>query len=115
MVLKFVSAEIQGINLIDPVVNTEERGYFGKEVPIPVKPRVEKSSVKALKDGLRTLQIILFFFPLFTRIRFFGGIGLVVILAGFIYGLIVALTKHQGIPILATVLILPGCSPFSLA
>jgi len=89
-----------------------KRGYYGKEVPITVRPRVGKSSVNALKDGLRTLQIILRFFLLFTPMRFFGGIGVAVILAGFIYGISEALTKHQGIPVFAAVLILLGVQSF---
>jgi glycosyltransferase involved in cell wall biosynthesis len=89
-----------------------KRGYYGKEVPITVRARVGKSSVNALKDGLRTLQIILRFFLLFTPMRFFGGIGIAVILAGLIYGLYEAFTKHQGIPVLAAVLILLGVQSF---
>lgn len=89
-----------------------KRGYYGKEVPITVQPRVGKSSVNALKDGLRTLQIILRFFLLFTPMRFFGGIGVAVIVAGFIYGFIEAFTKHLGFPVFAAVLILLGVQSF---
>jgi glycosyltransferase involved in cell wall biosynthesis len=89
-----------------------KRGYFGKEVPITVKPRLGKSSVNALKDGLRTLQIILRFFLLFTPMRFFGGIGSLMIAVGSIYGFIEAFTRHKGFPVFAALIILLGLQSF---
>jgi len=44
-----------------------ERNYKGGEVPITVLQRVGKSSVKQIRDGMRTLTLILRIFLLFNK------------------------------------------------
>jgi glycosyltransferase involved in cell wall biosynthesis len=85
-----------------------ERGYYGEEVPIVVLPRVGKSSVKQLRDGIRTLMIVLRIVLLFKPMRFFGSIGTFLILLGGAYGLERAISSHQGIPVLAALVIILG-------
>lgn len=85
-----------------------ERGYFGEEVPITVLKRVGKSSVRQLRDGIRTLLILQRMLLLFKPLKFFGLIGVVLILVGSIYGVERAITNGQGIPVLAALLIILG-------
>lgn len=85
-----------------------ERGYYGEEIPIVVLPRIGKSSVKQLRDGYRTLVIVLRLFLLFKPMRFFGTIGSVFMVFGFGYGLYKALYTGQGIPVLAALIIILG-------
>jgi glycosyltransferase involved in cell wall biosynthesis len=85
-----------------------ERGYYGEEVPITVLKRVGKSSVKQLRDGYRTLTIILRLFLLFKPMKFFGSIGLFLLVVGSAYGLDRAIVSKQGIPVLAALIIILG-------
>lgn len=85
-----------------------ERGYFGKEVPIVVRNRIGKSSVNQLRDGLRTLMLVLRIFLLFKPMQFFGGIGLFFILIGAVYGFTKAFMNRQGFPVLAALAIIFG-------
>jgi len=89
-----------------------QRGYYGQDISINVLPRVGKSSVKMVRDGLRTLQIILRIFLLFTPMRFFGGLGGIFIVVGMIYGLIRAITTGQGIPVLSALTVIMGVQTF---
>ena len=89
-----------------------KRGYYGQEVPIKVLPRVGKSTVRQVRDGVRTLKIVLRIFLLFTPMRFFGGIGTLLMLLGGVYGLVRALESRQGIPVLAALVILLGMQAF---
>jgi len=85
-----------------------ERNYHGGQVPITVHPRVGSSSVRQFRDGTRTLILILRTFLLFKPLHFFGGIGVVSMLIGIIYGLITAFTEKLGFPVLSAVMILFG-------
>jgi glycosyltransferase involved in cell wall biosynthesis len=85
-----------------------ERGYYGEDVPITVLKRQGKSSVKQLRDGYRTLTIIVRLFLLFKPMKFFGSIGLFLLLVGSAYGLERAITSKQGIPVLAALIIILG-------
>lgn len=85
-----------------------ERGYFGKEVPIVVRNRIGKSSVNQIRDGFRTLMLVLRIFLLFKPMQFFGGIGLFFILIGAIYGFTKAFMNRQGFPVLAALAIIFG-------
>jgi glycosyltransferase involved in cell wall biosynthesis len=88
------------------------RGYYGLEVPIVVRQRLGKSSVKLFRDGFRTLMIILRIFLLFRPMRFFGSIGIALILAGSIYGLDKAFRIHTGFPVLASLVVILGLQAF---
>lgn len=85
-----------------------ERNYHGSEVPITVRPRIGKSSVKQVRDGLRTLTLILRIFLLFKPLHFFGSLGLLMVLAGVAYGLWSALVEGLGFPVLGAVVLLSG-------
>jgi len=85
-----------------------ERNYLGGHVPIHVRSRTGKSSVKQVRDGLRTLTLILRIFLLFKPLHFFGAIGLATTMAGFGYGLWSALAEGQGFPVLGAVVLLSG-------
>lgn len=90
----------------------KERGYIGAEIPIVVKPRIGQSSVKQLRDGMRTLLVILRVVLLFKPLYFFGGIGLTLILVGGIYGIIETITVRQGFPVFGALIIILGVQAF---
>jgi glycosyltransferase involved in cell wall biosynthesis len=85
-----------------------ERGYLGKEVPITTRHRIGISSVNPISDGLKTLLLVLRIFLLFKALQFFGGIGLVFILVGAIYGVAKAMTVGLGFPVLSSIVIIFG-------
>lgn len=89
-----------------------ERGYIGEQIPITVCKRIGKSSVKQISDGFGTLLLLLRFFLLFKPIHFFGGIGIILILSGAIYGIFKAFSIHKGFPVFAALLILLGVQSF---
>jgi glycosyltransferase involved in cell wall biosynthesis len=62
-----------------------ERGYLGADVPITTLEREGKSSVKQIRDGARTLMIILRLMLLFKPLSFFGTISIMAIASGFIW------------------------------
>jgi len=85
-----------------------ERGYVGKEIPITARNRIGVSTVNPISDGLITLLLILRIFLLFKALRFFGGIGLVFILVGMIYGVAKALMVGLGFPVLSSIMVVFG-------
>ncbi len=89
-----------------------ERGYHGGEVPIIVRERIGRSSVRQVRDGFRTLMIILRIFLLFKPMVFFGGIGSVLIVLGSIYGFAEAISVREGFPVFAALIIILGVQAF---
>jgi glycosyltransferase involved in cell wall biosynthesis len=89
-----------------------ESDHYGATVPIIVKQRFGKSSVKQVRDGFRTLQIILHIVLLFKPLKFFGIIGLTLITTGTIYGLVKAQINGLGFPVLAALAIILGLESF---
>jgi len=85
-----------------------ERGYRGAYVPITVLQRQGRSSVKIVRDGLRTLMLILRIFLLFRPLHFFGIVGLAATGLGCFYGLWVALAEKSGFPVFGLVIIVFG-------
>jgi glycosyltransferase involved in cell wall biosynthesis len=57
------------------------------EVPIPYKERVGRSKLSPLKDGVRFLRSILWTALLYDPQRFFGPLGLVMLLVALVLGL----------------------------
>lgn len=86
----------------------QEQRYNGVEVPILVRERIGKSTVRQVRDGLQTLSLIMNIITLFRPKEVFGSIGIVTVLIGSIYGIIVALTEGLGVPILSAVIIIFG-------
>ena len=89
-----------------------EGSHYGSTVPIQVEPRRGKSSVKQVRDGLRTLQIILHIVLLFKPLKFFGFLGLGLLLSGLVYGFVKASLNHLGFPTFASLLIILGVQSF---
>lgn len=85
-----------------------ERDHLGEDIPITVRKRIGKSSVKQVRDGMRTLMIILRIFLLFKPMSFFGGIGMVLIVIGSLYGFTEAITQREGFPVFGALIIILG-------
>lgn len=86
----------------------QERYYIGAEVPIVVRQRVGKSTVKQVRDGLRTISLIMNIILLFRPMEVFGTAGIFTILLGSVYGIVRAVLGGRGIPTLAAIVILFG-------
>lgn len=82
-----------------------EGNWSGSEVEITVRKRTGKSSVKQLRDGMRTISLICNVVLLFHPMRFFLPIGALMIIVGGIYGIIEAVMYGLGVPILAAIII----------
>lgn len=89
-----------------------EGGHYGENVPIVVQRRLGKSTVRQVRDGLRTLQMILHIVLLFKPLKFFGAFGGLFILVGTVYGFAKAFIVHQGFPVLASLLVMLGVQAF---
>lgn len=85
-----------------------ESSFVGKEIPILVRARVGKSSVRQIRDGFRTLLLILRIFLLFKPLHFFGSLGLLLLLSGGVYGVYTAFRDGLGFPTLGAVAMLFG-------
>ena len=85
-----------------------ERGHIGTEVSIRTRPRIGKSTLKPLRDGMRTLMIVLRIVLLFKPLQFFGSIGITLILIGSVYGLAEAFSQREGFPVLGSLVIILG-------
>jgi glycosyltransferase involved in cell wall biosynthesis len=89
-----------------------EGDHYGATVPIIVNQRLGKSSVKQLRDGFRTLQIVLHILLLFKPLKFFGIVGGTLITSGVVYGLIKAHLNGLGFPVLAALAVILGLESF---
>lgn len=85
-----------------------EQEYNGGEVSITALKRKGKSSVKQIRDGFRTIALILQVILLFQPMRILGKTGIIMCVAGGIYGIFRALQWSSGIPTLASILIIFG-------
>jgi len=85
-----------------------ESSYCGFEVPIVVEPRIGTSSVRQVRDGMRTLTLIMRIFLLFKPLHFFGLFGLTMAATGLAYGLWSAFTYGLGFPVLGALVFLSG-------
>lgn len=81
----------------------QEVECLGGECEILVKERIGKSTVKPLRDGIRTLSLILNIIILFRPIEVFGSVGIVAIICGVLYGVSNALINGLGIPVLSAI------------
>lgn len=89
-----------------------ERNHVGGDVPITVRKRLGKSSVKQFRDGIRTLLIILRLVLLFKPLLFWGTIGFTLITGGMTYGIIEAITEGLGFPVLGALVVILGVQTF---
>ena len=94
-----------------------ERGYRIVEVPIDLseRPTGSSSKIRLVKDGMRIIHTILALFRDYKPLTFFGAMGLIVIAAGFVPGLIVVFEfietrfiSHVPSAILAVGLVISG-------
>jgi glycosyltransferase involved in cell wall biosynthesis len=75
-------------------IKTLERGFRILEVPVTLTPRPEGSysKIRIVQDGMRILLTILALFRDYKPLTFFGGLGLILMLAGSVPGLAAAST-----------------------
>ena len=94
-----------------------ERGYRIVEVPIDLseRPTGSRSKIRLVRDGTRIIHTILALFRDYKPLTFFGAMGLMVIAAGFVPGLIVVFEfietrfiSHVPSAILAVGLVISG-------
>lgn len=85
-----------------------EQEFYGGEVNITARKRTGKSSVKQVRDGFRTIALILQIIILFQPMRILGKCGIIMCAAGGLYGIWRAVQWSNGIPTLASILIVFG-------
>jgi len=85
-----------------------ERNHLGREIPITTQKRIGRSTVKNVRDGYKTVLIILRILLLFKPFMFFGSIGFMSIAIGSIYGFIEAIKYRLGFPVFGLLLIIAG-------
>lgn len=85
-----------------------EQEYYGGEVSITVRKRTGTSSVKQVRDGFRTIVLILHVIILFQPMRILGKCGVIMCAVGGVYGIWRAVQWSNGIPTLASILIVFG-------
>ena len=90
----------------------QETECVGGECEILVRKRVGKSTVKPLRDGMRTLMLIMNIIILFRPKEVFGTVGVISVLIGVLYGVVNALAEGMGIPVLAAVICIFGIQTF---
>lgn len=90
----------------------QEENCLGGVVPIVVRKRVGTSTVKPVRDAIRTLSLIFDIILLFRPLEIFGVAGGGMIVVGIIYGIIEALLNGMGIPVLAAILMIFGLQVF---
>jgi hypothetical protein len=83
-------------------------------LPIETRPRVGTSTVRPLRDGYRTVLLIVRLMALFDPLQVFLPIAIGSVLLGAGYGLWKALTKGEGIPVAAMLLVTTGLMSFLL-
>ncbi|MFO0611382.1 MAG: glycosyltransferase family 2 protein [Polyangiaceae bacterium] len=84
-----------------------ERGHPVSFLDIDVNPRIGQSKVK-IRDGFSTMVLVLRFVMLFAPLRIFFVPGLLLFLAGAIYGVIRALAEGRGVPIAGVLVAVAG-------
>lgn len=89
-----------------------EQEHFGQDVPIVVRERIGNSSVNQLRDGSRTLMIIIHILMLFRPMQLFGTIGLLLFTGGMGYGLTEAFRLRLGFPVLAALIVIMAIQSF---
>lgn len=85
-----------------------ERGYRMVEVPIETRERIGSSEVRQLRDGMRTLMLILRIFMLFRALVLFLVPGLLILLTGVVYSFAVMYKNRLGIPIAGLLMMMTG-------
>lgn len=89
-----------------------KRGYRLGYEPIDSSPRVGQSTVRPIRDGWRTLHVLVRMLVLFEVFGFFTVLSLVQIVPATVYGVWIALRNREGFPILASTVIISGLLTF---
>lgn len=97
-----------GASTISSFIMQEAGNYAGGEITIEVRSRTGKSTVRPLKDGMRTLMLIMDIILLFRPAEVFGSIGIFFIAVGVVYGVALAVLEGLGIPVLSAILCMGG-------
>ena len=84
-----------------------ERKYPFRFHPITVNPRIGRSKV-ALSDGFTTMLLVLRIITLFAPMRVFLRLGVLLIVAGVVYGFWVAFREGEGFPVLGALASIAG-------
>lgn len=77
-------------------------------LPIVTAERVGTSSVKQVRDGVRTLHLMMRILFLFSAFRTFALVAAVLLVIGVGYGTTIAIVHGQGFPVLAELITLAG-------
>ena len=86
----------------------QEEDYLGGFVPIVVRQREGVSTVKPIKDGIATLQLIMNIILLFRARQILTKIAALFIIIGSVYGIYRVIVDGLGVPVLSAVIILAG-------
>jgi len=70
-------------------------GYSVAYIPVHVHPRIGSSHIRPLRDGLRFLLIIFKIGTLYSPLKFFAPISMLIFLTGFTYYLFVYFTEGR--------------------
>lgn len=87
-------------------------GYRVGYAPMVAQARQGQSTVRIVRDGLRTLHLIVRIVVLFEAFKVFSLCGLGLLIFGMVYGFAVALTRGAGFPTLAGTAVLSGLLTF---
>lgn len=85
-----------------------ERGYRMVEVPIETRERIGKSEVRQLRDGARTLLLVLRIFMLFRALVLFLVPGLMILFLGAAYSVAIMYKNRLGLPIAGLLMMMTG-------
>jgi glycosyltransferase involved in cell wall biosynthesis len=80
--------------------------------PVKVEARIGTSTVKQVRDGMRTLHLMMRILFLFQAFKAFAVVASIFGVLGFAYGAVVAATRGQGFPVLAELLCVVGVIVF---
>jgi hypothetical protein len=83
-------------------------------LPVETRRRVGKSTVNPIRDGYRTIMLIVRLMALFDPLRVFLPVAMGLVTLGVVYGTYKMLTKGEGIPVGAMVFITTGLVSFLL-
>lgn len=72
--------------------------------PVKIEARIGKSTVKQVRDGMRTLHLMMRILFLFQAFKAFAVVAGLFAALGLTYGVGVAVTRGQGFPVLAELL-----------
>ena len=89
-----------------------KRGYRLGYVEIGCRKRSGHSTVRPVRDGLRTLQVLVRLLVLFEAFAFFTLLSTLQVIPGLLYGFFIALRNKEGFSILASTVILTGMLTF---